>query len=235
MKDIGFDHSYLRVLELCRSSLFSGVFLWLLLGCGLGFSVAEEIGITSEVVDWVEKKYGARARHRVELWKALIEQNDDQSERSKIDLVNDFFNELPFDSDRRLWGKEDYWATPIEALARDGADCEDYSIAKYFTLRALGVSEEKMRITYVKALELNQAHMVLTYYEEPGAVPLVLDNLKERVLLATQRRDLAPVYSFNADGLWLAKNRGEGRKVGTSSNIGLWQELKARMKKELEQ
>jgi len=79
---------------------------------------------------------------------------------------------------------------------------------------------------------LDQAHMVLTYYPEPGAVPLVLDNLNKRILTANTRTDLAPVYSFNGDGLWLAKSRGKGMRVGTSKRINLWQDLKARMKRE---
>jgi len=74
--------------------------------------------------------------------------------------------------------------------------------------------------------------MVLTYYPKPGAVPLVLDNLNKRILPANRRTDLAPVYSFNGDGLWLAKSRGTGKRVGTSKRINLWQDLKARMKRE---
>ncbi|MEW8043741.1 MAG: sulfate adenylyltransferase [gamma proteobacterium symbiont of Phacoides pectinatus] len=209
--------------------------LWLLL-CGLaaGLLLAQEIGLSAGVIEGVERKYGAEARRRVESWKRLMEEKAGLGEREKLELVNDFFNRLPYYSDWRLWGKEDYWATPIEALGKHGADCEDYSIAKYFTLRALGVAEEKMRITYVKALELNEAHMVLTYYKTPGAVPLVLDNLKKRILSADRRKDLAPVYSFNADGLWLAKSLGQGKKVGSSSRINLWQQLKQRMAEELE-
>jgi hypothetical protein len=74
--------------------------------------------------------------------------------------------------------------------------------------------------------------MVLTYYSSPGAMPLVLDNLNPRILPANKRNDLAPVYSFNGDGLWLAKSRGRGLRVGTSKRINLWQDLKARMKRE---
>ena len=118
-----------------------------------------------------------------------------------------------------MWGVKDYWATPLEFLSRGAGDCEDYSIAKYFTLKELGVSEKKMRITYVKALKLRQAHMVLTYFETPRSVPLVLDNLIPTIKPATQRKDLLPVYSFNGSGLWLAKSRGSGKKVGSSSRF----------------
>jgi predicted transglutaminase-like cysteine proteinase len=123
-------------------------------------------------------------------------------------------------------------------LASNGGDCEDFSIAKYFSLVALGVSIDKLRITYVKARDYNpvsQAHMVLTYYATPGVMPLVLDNLIPEIKPASQRPDLTPVYSFNGDGLWLAKARGDGKAVkGGSGNISLWRGLIARMGKEFD-
>jgi hypothetical protein len=71
--------------------------------------------------------------------------------------------------------------------------------------------------------------MVLTYYEKPGAVPLVLDNLINAIEPATKRTDLLPVYTFNGSGLWLAKERGKGNLVGKSDRLKLWNDLLDRM------
>jgi len=199
----------------------------------LGGVVAESV-VTPELMAWVKVKYGDQAELRMQAWQKLINENQQQTEDEKLKRVNNFFNQLTYRSDLNTWGQEDYWATPAEALGKGQADCEDYSIAKYFTLRELGVPDKKMRITYVKALELDQAHMVLTYYPKPNSVPLVLDNLKGQILSATKRFDLAPVYSFNAEGLWLAKSRGRGKRVGKSTRLSLWNDLKSRMKQELE-
>ncbi|WP_428623446.1 transglutaminase-like cysteine peptidase [Sedimenticola sp.] len=201
----------------------------------LGGVVASDSLVSAALIQWAKQTYGELAANRIVEWQNLMETHPDANETEKLTLVNDFFNRLTYRSDLNIWGKEDYWATPAEALGRGQADCEDYSIAKYFTLREMGVPEEKMRIMYVKALELNQAHMVLTYYPEKGAIPLVLDNLNGQILSADKRGDLAPVYSFNAEGLWLAKSRGRGEKVGSSSRISLWQDLKARMARETAQ
>ncbi|WP_197479414.1 transglutaminase-like cysteine peptidase, partial [Oleiphilus sp. HI0132] len=81
------------------------------------------------------------------------------------------------------------WATPLEFLATNAGDCEDFSIAKYFTLREMGIPDDMIKITYVKALELNQAHMVLAYYPTPDAEPLILDNLINEIKPAGQRTD----------------------------------------------
>ena len=178
----------------------------------------------------IKGRYGEAASVRVLRWQTLINSAKDLPEKEKLKRVNDFFNEqIEFVDDDYLWGVNDYWATPLEMLARGAGDCEDYSIAKYFTLRELGVDDKKIRITYVKAIELNQAHMVLTFFETPRSVPLVLDNLIPSIKRATKRRDLLPVYSFNGSGLWLAKSRGSGKRVGHSSRLDKWGDLKSRM------
>jgi predicted transglutaminase-like cysteine proteinase len=192
------------------------------------------LGLTEKAFSSVEKKYGSTARKRLEDWRELMELNQNKVENEKLEQVNQFFNRLMFLSDMEHWGVEDYWATPVEMLATNGGDCEDFSIAKYFTLVEMGVPVDRLKITYVKALSLNQAHMVLTYYPTPGSIPLVLDNLIPEIKSASNRRDLVPVYSFNGDGLWLAKELGLGRNVGKSDRVGLWRSLTGRIEKEAE-
>ena len=209
--------------------------LWAVLFCaltfGFGTALSEGFELTQELLERAASKYGARAKTRLERWQTLIQGNRDKTEQEKLELVNDFFNELTFVDDSIHWNKTDYWATPVEMLETGGGDCEDFSIAKFFTLKALGVDESHLRMTYVKALRLNQAHMVLTYFSQPGTEPVVLDNLIAEIKPAHLRTDLMPVYSFNADGLWLAKQRNvSGQMVGGSERIGLWQDLLQRMK-----
>jgi predicted transglutaminase-like cysteine proteinase len=194
------------------------------------FSVSATIEISEALLLKIQNKYGKEAPLRVKQWQVLMQTAKGLSDQEKLKKVNDFFNSrIKFVDDLRLWNVADYWATPLEFLARGQGDCEDYSIAKYFTLKELGVSEKKMRITYVKALKLNQAHMVLTYYSSPRDIPVVLDNLITDIKLATKRTDLMPVYSFNGMGLWIAKARGNGKRVGNANKLNLWEELTQRM------
>ncbi len=185
--------------------------------------------LPSELLDKVEQKHGDLARKRLLAWQELIRQDGSTTDREKLDKVNAFFNRVEFVSDLLLWKQEDYWATPVEFLMRNAGDCEDFSIAKYFTLKKLGVAENKLNLTYVKALKLNQAHMVVTYYQTPDAEPLVLDNLIPEIKPASDRDDLLPVFSFNGVGLWLAKARGRGELVGSSDRYRRWQDLLSRM------
>ena len=161
----------------------------------------------------IERKYGYYAVARIESTLNLINKIDTLSERKKLDVVNHFVNKVRFVSDKRVWGVKDYWATPVEFLGRNKGDCEDFVITKYFMLRKAGVPEKRLFFTYVKALKLNQAHMVLTYYKTPKSMPLVLDNLNFKVLHANKRNDLAFVYSFNAKSLYLSRQKGLGKVV----------------------
>lgn len=205
------------------------------LACAAAFSVVvalkaqEDILFTPELYINVFNKYGEQAQQRVKDWESVISANQNANIDEQLYEINSFFNQLEFIDDIKHWGKNDYWATPIEFLATEGGDCEDFTIAKYFSLRALGVPTEKLRLMYVKAVRLNQAHMVLAYYHTPNAIPLVLDNINPRILPANKRRDLLPVYSFNGDGLWMAKSQGRGKQLQSGGNNSLWEELNKRI------
>lgn len=186
--------------------------------------------ISGELLARVETTYGVTARLRVDNWSKLLARTDFVDEMNTVREVNRFFNQMRFVDDIVHWGENDYWATPIEFLGSNGGDCEDFSIAKYFTLRHLGVPDERLRMVYVKALRLNQAHMVVAYLPDADAEPLILDNLNPEVLRAGMRRDLQPVYSFNGESLWLAKERGLGKTpAGKADKLSLWTQLQRRL------
>ncbi|HGY1051340.1 TPA: transglutaminase-like cysteine peptidase [Aeromonas salmonicida subsp. pectinolytica] len=207
--------------------------LWLLL-VSLPLLLSASQPLTPEdlkLVQRAEETYGAWAGKRVTSWRTLVMQNRAAglNERQKLEKVNQFFNRMRFLDDIKLWRKKDYWATPLEFLGAAGGDCEDFSISKYFTLLELGIPDEKMRMVYVKALDYNQFHMVVAYYDTPSSEPVILDNLIGSIRPASQRRDLVPIYSFNGSHLWLMKARGQGELAGQSSRLGLWTDLRNRM------
>lgn len=208
---------------------------WLLPALLIAFAFAQEVVvITDAQIAKLAESFGPVARERLTSWRTLMNnpKNRALNDRQKLELVNDFMNRTTFKSDREHWGKEDYWATPVEFLSTNGGDCEDFSIAKYFTLRAIGVADDKLQITYVKEIKVyNEAHMVLAYFATADAEPLILDNINKAIQPASTRTDLIPVYSFNGSGLWLAKEQtGRGQSVGSSDRIGHWKDLQTRMK-----
>ncbi|PKI17657.1 transglutaminase-like cysteine peptidase [Colwellia sp. 12G3] len=182
-----------------------------------------------QIIAALSSHYGERAGKRGKAWFRLMENSNGLDENKKIENVNNFFNLLRFIDDIKLWGVSNYWATPLEFLGVNGGDCEDFAIAKYFTLLELGIPDKKMRITMVKAVTLDQYHMVVAYYETPGSVPLILDNIDGKIKPATKRKDLIPVYSFNGKQLWLNKKKGQGVLAGKSQRLKRWTDLNQRM------
>lgn len=87
------------------------------------------------------------------------------------------------------------------------------------------------QINLCEGFNVDKAHMVLTYQCDYSDAPLVLDNIVPEIMEASERTDLLPVYSFNANGLWLAKQQGMGKHLGDSGRLSLWAELLQRMNK----
>ncbi len=181
----------------------------------------------------IEKKYGPKAKQRVLLWDQMLQSAKGKNTLEKLKIVNDFFNKVPYKRDIDHWKVKDYWASPFEFLGTGAGDCEDYAIAKYFALRELGVPDESLKITYVKlarkGTRYEEAHMVLNYYHKPNQPPVVLDNINKRLMLATNRTDLTPVYSFNAVGLWKAQNKGKEEVNMGSNNLKNWKSMMERI------
>ncbi|MEX6503713.1 transglutaminase-like cysteine peptidase [Pseudomonas zhanjiangensis] len=187
-----------------------------------------------QVIRKAEKRYGrqGQAKERLLSWSAMVEDYRGLSEAEKVEAVNRYFNRhVQFREDIALWKQADYWATPVETLVMGAGDCEDIALAKYFTLRLLDVAEEKLRITYARVLNPQQAHMVMTYLPEAGAEPMVLDNLTEDILPASARDDLQLLYAFDDRSMYAFDGRAM-RRIGESQQIPCWHELLSRLSKD---
>jgi predicted transglutaminase-like cysteine proteinase len=152
------------------------------------------------------ERLGAQAVAALGPLQDLLQQAAGLDEQARLEPVNAWFNRrVVFRTDDETWGEADHWASPLEMLQRGQGDCEDYAIAKYFSLVAVGTPVARLRLVYVRAQvngNASQAHMVLAYYPQSDAEPLILDNLVTSVRPASRRPDLTPVFSFNSEGLW---------------------------------
>ena len=201
----------------------------------VGFALA---GVDFDrMIQLAGQRYGEPGTASVRAWRELMAQAANQPDAARLKLVNDFFNRrVRFGDDIDIWGQPDYWATPLETLGRSAGDCEDFAIAKYITLKLLGMPSDKLRLTYVRARiggpqsSLVQAHMVVSYYAAPGDEPLVLDNLISDIRPASRRPDLTTVFGFNTEGLWVGG--GAPRATNSAQRLSKWQSVLARMREE---
>lgn len=216
-----------------KSQQLLKLFLVSILLVGLNIVRAENEKI-NHLANLAQERYGVEAYENFMALSQLIIDIKNSSDLEKLTKINDFFNErILFVNDAELWKTSDYWATPLETLGRKAGDCEDFSIAKYAILRLAGVENNKLRLVYVKAslqgdgISYVQAHMVLSYYQTPQSTPLILDNLNPNILLASSRKDLSPIFSFNSSSLWVGNNPKP--KSDATSNLSRWQHVLNRM------
>ena len=228
-------------LRCCVACLFQkrrGVGLW-----GLGLFLAACLWSAHGAADYDKllstsvARWGNRMVNQVGQWRNLIRISTPAPDLDRLTRVNNYFNQLMrFGEDSEIWGQADYWATPMESLHRAAGDCEDFAIAKYYTLLQTGVLPEKLRLTYVRAklsdFRSPVPHMVLAYYEQPTAEPLILDNLMPEILPASRRGDLTPVFTFNSSGIFNGTAGTTPSQAGGTSRYSKWEDLMRRARAE---
>lgn len=185
-----------------------------------------------EALAFLQRQYGDSAVPLGERWLKQLQTLKESPIDEQLRDINNFWNSNVREStDAALWKQDDYWATPLESLGRRAGDCEDFVIGKYVSLRSLGIPSEMLRFIYVRATvssaegERVIAHMVLGYYSSPDADPLVLDSLVNDIVPGSRRDDLVPVFSFNADGIYISN-----QQKAPAERIGRWSNLLERMK-----
>lgn len=211
---------------------------WLLLAAWVAMGVHSATNFDLLQASFLQR-WGAASLPTFNAWRELVTTGAKGSDLERLKKTNDFVNKsVSFAEDTQVWGQLDYWATPLETLGRAAGDCEDYAIAKYFTLLELGVEPQKLRLIYVRAKTgtsdnvLLQAHMVLAYYAQPEAEPLVLDNLLDEIRAASRRPDLVPVFSFNKDGVFTGISGKEAVPAAGTGRLSRWEDLLRRAREE---
>lgn len=186
----------------------------------------------------MESRFGAQRANVARSWEAMLRQAAQaETERQKLEIVNQFVHQhIRYRTDQRLYGVEDYWASPLETLGHGMGDCEDYAILQYVSLRQAGISDDRLRLIYVNARmggprsSITQAHMVLGYYATPTSEPLILDSLIANIHPASQRPDLAPVFSFNSEGLWAGGATSPA--ASATARLSRWRNVLERIQQE---
>ena len=188
--------------------------------------------VKKSTIKKITKKYKVFAKKRFYFLQVTLDGVKNATDLEKLQAVNEFYNGVRYSSDKKVYKKKDYWATPYEFLGKDKGDCEDYVIAKYFALIYVGIKPEKLFFTYVRSTKFKAPHMVLTYFKTPRSEPLILDNNNRRIFPASKRKDLTPIYNFNGSSLYRASASGTGKKMKKQKSHKKWDQLLINMKKQ---
>jgi len=160
--------------------------------------------ITKKLEKRAEKKYGRFAKNRfVDIEQNLLKKLKNATDIKKLNVVNTWVNFIRYRSDKTIYGVNDYWATLYEFVGKNAGDCEDYTIAKYYILKELGVDPHRMKFAYViyrSRSGKKSSHMVLAYFKKPKPKTkddiLILGNNNRLVLPVSKRPDLIKVVKM---------------------------------------
>lgn len=212
-----------RAIAVRRDERSAATGRWLVLGLALivGFAVVawsgaghsapmpQNLPVLSKDFSALEKWNAAMVRGRAAgaaPWQGFLAEMRGASRAAQLVRVNRFVNGTRFVSDAANWGVRDYWAVPGEFFAR-GGDCEDYAIAKYLALRALGFPAQALRLLVLIDTLRGRPHAVLLV--QSGGRTLVLDNQTD----AVRPWDAVPfyraLYSLNETGAWIHVSVGD--------------------------
>ena len=133
-------------------------------------------------------------------WYEMVQSMRGESRYTQMVGVHRWLNRYKYITDDRLWGRSDYWATPGQFTELSG-DCEDYSIAKYYTLKALGWSDEDLRLVVLQDTVRGIPHAVLAV--NYNGENYILDNLATEPLQDKYLRQYTPYYAVNATSRWV--------------------------------
>ncbi|HVA14146.1 MAG TPA: transglutaminase-like cysteine peptidase [Stellaceae bacterium] len=133
-------------------------------------------------------------------WSALTAQLRPLGRRAMLDRLNRAINRHRYVAATDNWGRADYWETPFEFMSRDG-QCEDYAIAKFMILRALGFDDDDLRILVVRDVARQIDHAVLVVYLDGTA--WLLDSIDDTVAPLASATRYRPYYAINETGWWL--------------------------------
>ncbi len=133
-------------------------------------------------------------------WHKFIISIRNKPRSQTIQAVNTHFNRWPYKTDNNVYGTDEYWAT-LGQFIKNSGDCEDYAIAKYYTLKALGFKENEIRIVALTNPTKEKGHVVLAIYGQ-GDIQ-ILDNRSDLILSHKEFSNYSPLYSINQTTHWV--------------------------------
>ena len=148
---------------------------------------------------------GERSACRLEDWQDFLQDIASASLPDQLYRLNRYVNQVRYRTDERNWQRADFWAVPEQFFDR-GGDCEDYVIAKYVALRALGIPADRLRVVVVYDRKNREDHAILAVSGPQGVQ--VLDNNRKRVIdWEESSRRYSPYYSLNEQAVWIHKSK----------------------------
>ncbi len=130
----------------------------------------------------------------------VVAQGRMQEGRARIGVINRAINlAVRPTSDLAQWGVADRWSAPLATLTSGRGDCEDYAIAKYAALIAIGFAEDDLRLVIVRDTAIGEDHAIVAARLDGSWI--VLDNRRLALVTDVEMQRVVPLFVLDHDGV----------------------------------
>lgn len=164
--------------------------------------VLDRIHAQASILQACEADAGRCPSSATRNWREMMTKAQGMGAEAQMRTVNRFFNGFDYIEDNDNYGRSDVWATPLEFMRKSG-DCEDYSIAKFVSLRMLGWANSSLRVVILKDTVREVNHAVLAAKLEGEEDEMILDNLASQPLPSETVIQYSPYYAVNETSRWI--------------------------------
>lgn len=111
-------------------------------------------------------------------------------DKQLLQRVNSRINKIPYIPDTKNYDQIDHWASPETFYAR-GGDCEDYALAKMYTLLGYGLPADDMELLVVRKRTTGELHTLLAVHLRGT---WILDNERNELKGVEYLDHFEPIY-----------------------------------------
>jgi len=131
-------------------------------------------------------------------WAAALQA---QPIEARLQAINDrVLGRVAYVSDQIIWGRPNYWETPLEVVRQEATDCEGFAILDMFLAAAAGIDRQDMAILVGRVPSRNMYHAVLLV--RAGGESYVLDSRWRSIHAIGDALDFVPIYAVGTDSAW---------------------------------
>jgi hypothetical protein len=128
-----------------------------------------------------------------------------QPVEARLQAINSRVNTaFVYDSDRNIWGRDDYWATPLENVEKGRMDCEDFASLKLYLAYIAGVDPNDLVLLAGRIRSSGEDHVVL--WARANGQGYVLDNRLPYVVGSGSYTDFTVLFSVSLQRLQIYRD-----------------------------
>lgn len=135
----------------------------------------------------------------------------------RLQAINSRINsDFTYESDIATWGRNDYWATPVENVEKGRMDCEDFASLKLYLAYMADVDPDDLMLLAGRIRSSGEDHVVL--WARANGRGYVLDNRLPYVVASASYTDFSVLFSVSLERMEIYRDARPEKMARASRN-----------------